>query len=407
MKDYDANEVIIRFGQPARFLGIVVEGEAEAVLTVESGRRRRLGWLRQGDFLGEMSLLTGEPTSADVVAVEKCRILLIPQDVFLRSLAVNPDAMKLLARTLTERLRSRQQDDDAQERIERAWRNIPDPYGLQLSTAKPAEILVINCGTSSLKYSYFATGEVSNNIDGIVERIGFEDSYIVSSSKRGKTRQGLGAIGYREAFEAAVDALKARQLCIIDGPNKLTAVGHRVVHGGDKYGSAVLIDGEVKADIRRNSSLAPLHNPPSLAAIEASVKLMPEVPQVAVFDTGFHRKMPPLAHLYGLPYDYYENSRIRRYGFHGISHNCVGLRAPAYLKRDFRETRLISCHLGNGASACAIDHGRSVDTSMGLTPLEGLMVGTRSDDIDPSVALYLCREKNLSLDQLLLGLLLL
>ena len=165
MKDYDANEVIIRFGQPARFLGIVVEGEAEAVLTVESGRRRRLGWLQQGDFLGEMSLLTGEPTSADVVAVEKCRILLIPQDVFLRSLAVNPDAMKLLARTLTERLRSRQQDDDAQERIERAWRNIPDPYGLQLSTAKPAEILVINCGTSSLKYSYFATGEVSNNIE--------------------------------------------------------------------------------------------------------------------------------------------------------------------------------------------------------------------------------------------------
>lgn len=120
MKDYDANEVIIRFGQPARSLGIVVEGEAEAVLTVESGRRRRLGWLRQGDFVGEMSLLTGEPTSADVVAVEKCRILLIPQDVFLRSLAVNPDAMKLLARTLIERLRSRQQDDDAQERIERA-----------------------------------------------------------------------------------------------------------------------------------------------------------------------------------------------------------------------------------------------------------------------------------------------
>lgn len=155
-----------------------------------------------------------------------------------------------------------------------------------------------------MKYSYFDIGEASNNIDGIVERIGFEDSYIVSSSKRGETRQGLGAIGYREAFEAAVDGLKARQLCIIDGPNKLPAVGHRVVHGGDKYGSAVLIDGEVVADIRRNSSLAPLHHPPSLAAIEASVKLMSEVPQVAVFDTGFHRKMPPHAHLYGLPYDY-------------------------------------------------------------------------------------------------------
>jgi acetate kinase len=191
LRIYTPREVIINFGQPGRFLGIIIDGEAEAVITEEMGERRRLGLLKRGDFLGEMSLLTGEPTSADVVALEKCQILLIPQEVFSISLAINPDAMKVMARTLTERLRSRQQDDKAQARVEHAWQSVPDPYGLQLSTAKPAKILVINCGSSSLKYSYFDTAQMSNNLEGIVERIGFENSCIISSSKGGQDAQRI------------------------------------------------------------------------------------------------------------------------------------------------------------------------------------------------------------------------
>ncbi len=186
---------------------------------------------------------------------------------------------------------------------------------------------------------------------------------------------------------------------VIGRPDELTAVGHRVVHGGDKYSSATLIDHEVIEHIDRYSSLAPLHNPLNLLAIKESMRLMPGVPQVAVFDTSFHQKMPMQAYLYGLPYEYHEEDGIRRYGFHGISHNWAALQAAAYLRHNFREMKIITCHLGDGASLCAIDHGRSVDTSMGFTPLEGLIMATRCGDLDPAIVLHLMREKNLSLDQ--------
>ncbi|MBI4283132.1 MAG: acetate/propionate family kinase [Chloroflexi bacterium] len=399
VKTYAPGAVIISFGQPGRFLGIIIDGMAEAVIIGEMNEHRRLGLIKRGDIFGEMSLLTGEPTTADVIALEKCQVFLIPQEVFSSSLAVNPDAVKVMAKTLSERLISRQQDEEAQGRVEQAWQITPDPYGLRLSTIKPAKILVLNCGSSSLKYSYFNTAQMSDSLEGAVDRIGFVNSYITSSSKKGKTHRELGAAGYREAFEAVIDLIADRDTGIIKDPNELTAVGHRVVHGGDKYSSAVIIDSDVIEDIRRYSSLAPLHNPPSLMTIEASMKLLPKVPQIAVFDTGFHQKMPPHAHLYGIPYDFYEKDRIRRYGFHGISHNYVALQAAAHLKRNFREMKIITCHLGNGASICAIDHGRSVDTSMGLTPLEGLIMGTRSGDIDSSIVIYLCREKGLSIEE--------
>lgn len=398
LKTYAPCETIIKFGQPGKFLGIMVDGEAEAVITEETGKRR-LGLNKRGDVIGEMSLLTGEPTTADVIALEKCQLLLIPQDVFSTVLVANHGAMMVLARTLTERLRSRQTDEEAQARVGHAWEITPDPYGLQLSTVKPAKILVLNCGSSSLKYSYFDTARISERLEGEVDRIGLENSRITSSYKKVERCRELGAVGYREAFEAVIDLITSRDLNIIADPNQLTAVGHRVVHGGDKYSSAVVINEDVLRDIRKYSSLAPLHNPPGLMTIEASMKLLPKVPQIAVFDTGFHQKMPPHAFLYGIPYDLYEKDGIRRYGFHGISHNYVALQAAAHLKRKFREMRIITCHLGNGASICAIDHGRSIDTSMGLTPLEGLIMGSRSGDIDPSIVTYLCREKDLSIQE--------
>jgi acetate kinase len=399
VKTFAPNEAIINFGQPGRFLGIILEGEAEAVVTGKLGERQRLGTLERGDFLGEMSLLTGEPTSADVIALEKCQILLIPQETFSAFLAVNPDAVRVMAKTITERLKSRLRDEEAQARVGNAWRSVDDPYDLRLSPATPMRILVLNCGSSSLKYSYFDTAQETNNLEGRVERIGLENSCIISSSKKGRIHKELGTVDYGQAFKAVVALLTDKDGGVIGDLDELTAVGHRVVHGGDKYSNAVVIDDRVIEDIDKNSTLAPLHNPVNLIMIKESMKLTPNVPQVAVFDTAFHQKMPIHAYLYGLPYDFYEEHCIRRYGFHGISHHYVALKAATYLKRGFREMKIITCHLGNGASLCAIDHGRSVDTSMGLTPLEGLIMGTRCGDLDPSIVIHLCREKGLSIEE--------
>jgi acetate kinase len=400
VKDFAPREVIIKFGQPGRFLGIMLEGEAEAVITGKTGERIRLGLLNKGNILGEASLLTGEPTNADVIALTKCELLLIPQVLFSSFLAVNADAVRIMAKTITERLRARQRNEEEQNRVEDAWRDIPDPYGLRLTTAMPEKVLVINCGSSSLKFRYYDTEDESRNSSGAIERIGLDNSFLTSESKTVKVRKALGKTGYKEAFQAVVNLLTDEKDGMIKDLGELSVVGHRVVHGGDKYDHSVIIDEEVVQNIESYSRLAPLHNPANLMAILESRDLMRNVPQVAVFDTGFHQKMPAHAFLYGLPYGFYEDDGIRRYGFHGISHHYVSLQAAAHLKRDFRELKIITCHLGNGASICAIDHGRSVDTSMGLTPLEGLIMGTRSGDLDPSAVVYLSRAKGLSLEEI-------
>ncbi len=399
-RNFAPQEVIIQFGQPGRFLGIMLEGEAEAVITSKTGERIRLGLLKKGGILGEASLLTGEPTNADVIALTRCQLFLIPQSIFSNFLAVNPDAVRIMAKTITDRLKTRQKSEEEQTRVDNAWRNVPDPYGLRLITASPEKILVINCGSSSLKFRYYDTADESNNISGLIERIGLDDSALTARSKKGETHKALGRPGYERAFQAVVTLLTEEKDGVIKDLSELSAVGHRVVHGGDKYNHPVIIDEEVTQDIQKYVRLAPLHNPANLMAIRESQRLMPEVPQIAVFDTGFHQKMPPHAFLYGLPYEFYEKDGIRRYGFHGISHHYVALQAASQLKRRFRELKIITCHLGNGASICAIDHGRSVDTSMGLTPLEGLIMGTRCGDLDPSAILYLNKEKGLSLEEI-------
>lgn len=398
-RTYAPGEMIIQMGQQGRFLGIMIDGKAEAIIPSRTGKRIKIGEIKKGGFLGEISLLTGEPTNADVFAVQKCELLMIPPESFTKYIAINPHSVKVMAKTITERLRARQQNEEEQARIEAAWKSMPDPYGLELSTATPKKILVINCGSSSLKYNYFDTDQPSNNCEGIVERIGLETSNIVSKYREKSTNKELGSIGYEEAFKAVIESLTDPEEGLIQRMEEITAVGHRVVHGGGKYSHPVVIDDAAIQDIDEFARLAPLHNPPNLMAIKESIRLMPEVPQVAVFDTGFHQRMPRHAYLYGLPYEHYEEDQIRRYGFHGISHNFVALQAAAFLRRNFREMKIITCHLGNGASVCAIDHGRSVDTSMGLTPLEGLIMGTRCGDVDPSIVIHLCRDKNLSLEE--------
>ncbi|MCD4828592.1 MAG: acetate kinase [Candidatus Cloacimonetes bacterium] len=250
-------------------------------------------------------------------------------------------------------------------------------------------ILIINCGSSSLKYEVYRMPGQESLGKGIVERIGEEQGIINQRSKDGALHYELPIPDHAAAMAQMSKALLDPEKGMIDDLSQIAAVGHRVVHGGEKYASSVIIDDDVIAAIEENIELAPLHNPANLTGIREAQKLLPGVPQTAVFDTAFHQAMPASAYLYGLPREMYEKHRIRRYGFHGTSHRYVAARAMTLMKRSPENTNVISCHLGNGASVTAIENGVSVDTSMGFTPLEGVMMGTRCGDIDPSIIFYL------------------
>ncbi len=251
------------------------------------------------------------------------------------------------------------------------------------------KILVNNCGSSSLKYEVFCMPEQKSLGKGLIERIGEKSATISQEAPDRKFANTLEIKDHKQAIDLLIDALTHKEHGFINSVDEISGIGHRVVHGGEKYASSVIIDDEVVKAIEENIELAPLHNPPNLVGIQIFEKLLSNIPQVAVFDTAFHQTLPPAAYMYGLPREFYQNFKIRRYGFHGTSHRFVANRALSLLKRSADNTNLITCHLGNGASITAIEHGKSVDTSMGFTPLEGLLMGTRSGDIDPSIIFYL------------------
>jgi len=250
-------------------------------------------------------------------------------------------------------------------------------------------ILVLNSGSSSLKYEVFLMPHRKSLGKGSVERIGEEKGILTQTSERGTLKVEEKFSDHGQAMARVGRALTDPAAGILADMAEIAAVGHRVVHGGEKFSNSVKIDDEVLAAIEQNIELAPLHNPANLLGIRETERLLPGVAQVAVFDTAFHQTMPPAAYLYGLPRELYDKYRIRRYGFHGTSHRYVAGRALELLKRHHENTNLITCHLGNGASITAIETGRSIDTSMGFTPLEGLMMGTRSGDFDPAILSFL------------------
>jgi len=259
-------------------------------------------------------------------------------------------------------------------------------------------ILVLNCGSSSIKYQLF---NMSDNAEvlakGLIERIGITDG-ILTHKPTGKDNYKVvldipdHTIGINMVMEALVNPVHG----VIKSIGEIKAVGHRVAHGGENFKESVLIDNDVKRDIERCSELAPLHNPAHLKGILSCEKLLPGIPQVAVFDTSFHQTMPDYAFMYAIPYEYYEKYRIRKYGFHGTSHRFVAEKACRLLNVDLHKSKIITCHLGNGASITAIENGKSIDTSMGFTPVDGLIMGTRTGEIDPGVLLYLADKEELS-----------
>ncbi|NCC79615.1 MAG: acetate kinase, partial [Clostridia bacterium] len=262
------------------------------------------------------------------------------------------------------------------------------------------KILVINCGSSSLKYQLIDMENENSLSTGLVERIGIEGSKLTQKVEgREKYVLTVPMKNHKDAIAHVIDTLLDEVQGVIKSSDEIGAVGHRVVHGGEKYSTSVIIDDEVMKDLEEFSVLAPLHNPPNIIGINACKELMPDTTMVAVFDTAFHQTMPEKAFLYGLPYELYKENHIRKYGFHGTSHKYVSQRAAEMLDKDLKDLKLITCHLGNGASVSAVRGGVSVDTSMGFTPLEGLLMGTRCGDIDPAIIPYLMDVKGYSYDE--------
>ncbi|HPX70568.1 MAG TPA: acetate kinase [Bacillota bacterium] len=263
------------------------------------------------------------------------------------------------------------------------------------------KVLVINCGSSSLKYQVLDMDTEALLCKGLVERIGIDGS-VINHEKTGMDKFVLEAPmkDHKDAIAHVLDALTDAGHGVVKNMAEIGAVGHRVVHGGEKFAESVLLTDEVIDVIKECSDLAPLHNPANLQGIEACRALMPDTPMVGVFDTSFHQTMPPAAYIYGLPYEYYTRYGIRRYGFHGTSHRFVSARAAKMLGKDIKDLRIITCHLGNGASLAAVKGGKVLDTSMGFTPLAGLIMGTRCGDIDPAIIAYVAGKENKSVAEM-------
>lgn len=263
-------------------------------------------------------------------------------------------------------------------------------------------ILVINCGSSSLKFQLIDSETEKCIAKGICERIGIEGSQITYTPAGGEKEQTVTPMpDHTEAIRLVLEALTNEKTGVVKSLDEIGAVGHRIVHGGEKFAASTIITDEVMKAIEESNDLAPLHNPANLIGINACKKLMPATPMVAVFDTAFHQTMPEEAYMYGLPYEYYEKYKIRRYGFHGTSHSYVSRKAAEVLGKKYEDLKIIVCHLGNGASVSAVKNGKCVDTSMGLTPLEGLIMGTRSGDIDPAIMEFIAHKEGKDIDEIM------
>jgi len=395
---YEGNEAILETGDEGRFIGVMISGHAEISMTDNTGTRAVITQLGVGDVFGVMSLLTGDRIVADVIAGNRCFVLMIPQEVFNTHILTNPKAVGYLSRLLADRTRAMSVDLVTAQA--NAIVRSRDPYALSLQTNQPGKVVVLNVGISQIHFGIYNTEESGADVHGIIDHA---DQQVTRITIKVGTQQRVvdhAPFKLSDLFKVIGEATALLGNAFTFHPEEVTAIGHRVVHGGNKFSSSVVITPAVIADIEELSGFAPLHNPVNVAGIRVAMKLFPNVPQVAVFDTAFHQTLAPYAYLYGLPYDLYKQHGIRRYGFHGTSHRYVSLKSAEVLKRPLGELEIVSCHLGIGASLCAIDHGRSIDTTMGMTPTDGLIMPNRSGSIDPAVMIHLMEKHHMSPEQL-------
>lgn len=395
---FEPNESVIRFGDENHYFFILLEGTAEVAVTSDSGEKIQLSVLSTGDCFGEISLMTGDRSIADIIGVTHCTALFIPDDIFTSIITSHAPALRYLSRSMTVKTTNWASKIPGNNLARSAEQHSVDPYGFKLQSETPMKILVFNCGSSSLKYSLFDTSGDIVSAKGCIENIGLPNGKHKFTVNATNNERASSAKDFDEAIADMLGILTDEYHKCFNSPDEVNCIGHRVVHGGDKFTDSVVITDEVIAGIEASSNLAPLHNPINLQGIRAAQAAFPKAHHIAVFDTAFHHTIPNFAYLYGLPYELYEKKHIRKYGFHGTSHAYVSLRAAQFLKSPYNSLQMISCHLGNGASMCAIDHGRSIDTTMGLTPTAGLIMGTRCGDIDPGILTHLQRFEGYSVE---------
>ncbi|CAG0990488.1 partial acetate kinase, partial [Rhodocyclaceae bacterium] len=396
LRTFEGNEAIIECGDEGRFIGVLVSGHAQISVADNTGGRVVLSRLQDGDVFGEMSVLTGDRTVADVIAGNRCFVLLIPQEVVSTRILVNPKAIVYLSKLLADRARAQAVDLSSAQLHARAVAQSDDPYALSLKTTVPGKILALNVGLSQIHFGIYDTQDESRDVHGIVDCADCGTAHITLTAGGQSSRRDRPSFPFGDFFQVLFESMQTLDDRFLFTPFDVVAVGHRVVHGGSKFSSSAVITPQVMADIEALAVFAPLHNPHNLEGIRAAQKYFPDVPHVAVFDTAFHQTLPTYAYLYGLPYDWYKKEGIRRYGFHGTSHRFVSMKAAEMVKRPLSELEIISCHLGAGASICAIDHGRSVDTTMGMTPSDGLIMPSRAGSIDPAVMIHLMEHYKLT-----------
>ena len=395
---FEGNEAILETGDESKYMGVLVSGHAEISVTDKTGSRIVISQLDKGDVFGVMSTLTGERLTADVIAGTRCLVLLMPYEVFSTHVLTNPKAVTYLSRLLLDRMRHLATD------VLNAQTGGPakadDPYALSLHSDTPGKVLALNVGLSQIHFGIYDTRDLGSDVHGIIDTSDAAAAHITVSVGPQTRKLVRDAFPLSELFKVMQEATQLLGSAFAFHPEEVTAVGHRVVHGGSKFTSSVVITPQVISEIEALAVFAPLHNPVNLDGIRIAMQRLPGVPHVAVFDTAFHQTLPPYAYLYGLPYELYKNEGIRRYGFHGSSHRYVSLKAAEVLKRPLGELEIVSCHLGIGASLCAIDHGRSVDTTMGMTPTDGLIMPSRSGSIDPAVMIHLMEHHGMSPEEL-------
>ncbi|HZV55236.1 MAG TPA: acetate/propionate family kinase [Rhodocyclaceae bacterium] len=392
LNTFEGSEAIVECGDEGSFFGILVSGHAEVSVADSTGGRVSLSKLEAGDVFGEMSLLTGDRTVADVIAGNRCFVLMIPQEVFSSRILANPRAITFLSKLLADRSRALAVDINSRQLHDQALTHSADPYALSLRTEVPGKILALNVGLSQIRFGVYDTHDDSRDVHGVIDCGDGEHAYITLTAGGVVTTRERPVCHLDQLFPVLFESMLSLGDHYLFTPYEVVAVGHRVVHGGNKFSSSVVITPQVLADIEALSVFAPLHNPINLEGIRQAKNFLPNVPHVAVFDTAFHQTLPTYAYMYGLPYDWYKKEGIRRYGFHGTSHRFVSLKSAEIVRRPLGELEIVSCHLGLGASICAIDHGRSVDTTMGMTPSDGLIMPSRAGSIDPAVITHLMRQ---------------
>jgi len=392
---YRAGEVCIRGDEAGEMFGILVSGRLEAVRHGGAAERELAGIIEPGECFGEMSLLTGQSTSAEVVATADSEAVVFQQEAIGPLLATNGGAVRYLTRLITRRL--------AGEVKSRGGAAKASPRGAvrySLGASGPLRILAVSCRWDDVRYACYDTSSEAPLARGRVSGVGTGDAVHLRTGPRGRRESSLGSVTHARALEAAMTSLTSPDEGVLGAATELSVIGHCVRHGGPEHHGPALVNEAVKATVRRMADLAPLDNLYNLIGIETCETLAPDVPQVAVFDTSFHLTMPEAARRYALPEEFARDETLQRFGFHGVSHESAGRAAAEFLGTGFDALRLVTCHLGAGASITAIDHGRSVDTTMGLTPLEGLVMDTRPGDVDPGLLMHLMLHRRVPVDQL-------